>query len=93
MKELIERRDQDDPETATTSMKELIDRQDQGAPVIEMTPVRTRPTAHRDPETEATAGMIERVDRPLHLHQPYRLDRDDLDMDSLHSSTAPLEAE
>ena len=79
MIELIDRRDLDDQWTATTSRIELIDRRDQG-----------------DPETEATAGMIERVDRPLHLrppHQPYRLGRDDPDMDSLHSPTAPLEAE
>jgi hypothetical protein len=135
MKELIDRQDQGALGTVTTSMKELIDRQDQGAPVIEMTPVRTSPTAHRDPgdpgtgtnltavdlivrqdasvlgtrmtsmrtsptdhrypddpETGTTAGMIERGDRPLHLrpqHQPNRHGRDDPDMDSLHSPTAP----
>ena len=62
MIEIIDRRDLDDSETATTSMIELIDRQDQGAPVIKMTPVRTRPTAHRDPGDRGTGTNLTAVD-------------------------------
>ena len=97
---LIGRRDLDDPGIGTTSTAVvLIARQHPSVRETLVNSMRTRPIDQLypgDPETVATAGMIERVDQPLHLrplYQPDRHGRDDPDMDSLLSPTAPLEAE